>query len=232
MPRKSFPLSQVYRLLEPGPVVMVTTARKGRANIMTMSWHTMIDFEPPIVGCVISDRNYTFGILKATKECVINIPTVELAAKAVGCGNTSGRTVDKFKAFGLTPAAASLRQGAAHRRVLCQSRMQGRRCEDGDQVQLLHPRGAQGVDRPLKETPADDPSSRERRLHGCRQDDQVAFQNEIAFLMERKGPTFERREAAGDGSPRNILRERHAVPLERAAKPSSLQTKPVRSFLA
>lgn len=107
MAKKSFPLSKVYRLIEPGPVVMVTTARKGRANIMTMSWHTMIDFEPPIVGCVISNRNYTFDILKATKECVINIPTVELAEKAVACGNTSGRKVDKFQAFSLTPTAAS-----------------------------------------------------------------------------------------------------------------------------
>ena len=107
MVKKSLPLSQVYRLLEPGPVVMVTTARKGRANIMTMSWHTMIDFEPPIVGCVISDRNHTFSLLKATKECVINVPTVELAAKVVGCGNTSGRTVDKFQIFHLTPTAAS-----------------------------------------------------------------------------------------------------------------------------
>ena len=107
MTKRSFPLSKVYRLLEPGPVVMVTTANKGQTNIMTMSWHTMIDFEPPIVGCVISNRNYTFNILKATKECVINIPTMELTEKAVGCGNTSGRKVDKFKAFHLTPAAAS-----------------------------------------------------------------------------------------------------------------------------
>ncbi len=107
MKKKSFPLSRVYRLLEPGPVVMVTAAWKGRTNIMTMSWHTMIDFEPPIVGCVVGERNFTFGILKATKECVINIPTVELAQQAVACGNTSGRRVDKFKAFGLTPATAS-----------------------------------------------------------------------------------------------------------------------------
>jgi flavin reductase (DIM6/NTAB) family NADH-FMN oxidoreductase RutF len=107
MAKKSLPLSRVYRLIEPGPVVMVTTARRGRPNIMTMSWHTMIDFEPPIVGCVISNRNYTFDTLKATRECVINIPTVELAEKAVGCGNTSGRRIDKFKAFGLTPVAAS-----------------------------------------------------------------------------------------------------------------------------
>jgi flavin reductase (DIM6/NTAB) family NADH-FMN oxidoreductase RutF len=106
MIKKSLPLSQVYRLLEPGPVVMVTTACNGRTNIMTMSWHTMIDFEPPIVGCVISNRNFTFNLLKKSKECVINIPTVQLAAKTVLCGNTSGRTVDKFKLLALTPAAA------------------------------------------------------------------------------------------------------------------------------
>ena len=105
--KKTSPLSRVYRLLEPGPVVLLTTARKGRANVMAMSWHVMIDFEPPIVGCVVGDRGYTFGILKATHECVINIPTVELAPKVVRCGNVSGRTVDKFRAFHLTPVAAS-----------------------------------------------------------------------------------------------------------------------------
>jgi len=105
--KKSLPLSRVYRLLEPGPVVLLTTARKGRANVMAMSWHVMIDFEPPIVGCVVGDRGYTFGILKATHECVINIPTVELASKVVRCGNVSGRTVDKFRAFHLTPVAAA-----------------------------------------------------------------------------------------------------------------------------
>jgi flavin reductase (DIM6/NTAB) family NADH-FMN oxidoreductase RutF len=89
MANKSFPLSKVYGLLQPEPVVLITTASKTEANIMTMSLHMMIDFEPPIVGCVISNRNYAFNILKATKECVINIPTVELAEKVVGCGNSS-----------------------------------------------------------------------------------------------------------------------------------------------
>lgn len=107
MAKKSYPLSKVYGLLEPGPVVMVTTANKTRTNIMAMSWHTMLEFEPPLVGCVISNRNTTFDILKATKECVINIPAVALAKKVVGVGNTSGAKVDKFKKFGLTPMAAS-----------------------------------------------------------------------------------------------------------------------------
>ena len=104
--KKSFPLSKVYGLLEPGPVVLVTTVHKGRANIMTLSWLTMMEFEPPLIGMVMSDRNYSFAALKATKQCVINIPTVELAAKVVAVGNSSGRRVDKFAAFGLTPRPA------------------------------------------------------------------------------------------------------------------------------
>ena len=108
MARKSFPLSRVYGLLEPGPVVLVTTARRGRPNVMTMSWHTMMEFEPPLVGCVISNRNYSHRLLKATRECVINIPSVEMADKVVGCGNTSGANVDKFETFRLTPRPAAL----------------------------------------------------------------------------------------------------------------------------
>lgn len=63
MAKKTFPLSEVYRLLEPGPVVMVTTAHKGKTNIMTHSWHTMMEFEPPLIGCVISGRNHSFDAL-------------------------------------------------------------------------------------------------------------------------------------------------------------------------
>ena len=63
--KNSLPLSRVYTLLEPGPVRLVTTALKGRANIMTLSWHAMIGFEPPLVGCVVSDRNISHGMLRA-----------------------------------------------------------------------------------------------------------------------------------------------------------------------
>ena len=107
MTRRSLPLAKVYGLLEPGPVVLVTTARGANRDIMTMSWHTMLDFEPPLIGCVISNRNHSFKLLKASRECVINIPAVELAAQVVGCGNTSGARVDKFARFGLTPVAAT-----------------------------------------------------------------------------------------------------------------------------
>ncbi len=37
---RTLPLAKVYQLIEPGPVVLLTTAENGRANVMTMSWHT------------------------------------------------------------------------------------------------------------------------------------------------------------------------------------------------
>ena len=103
---KDLSLSKVYQLLEPGPVVLLTTASKGRANIMTMSWHMMVEFEPPLVACVVSNANFSFAALRETKQCVIAVPAQELAPKVVGIGNCSGQDVDKFKKFGLTPVPA------------------------------------------------------------------------------------------------------------------------------
>ena len=104
---RQLPLGKVYQLLEPGPVVLLCTARKGRANVMTMSWHMMVEFEPPLVACVVSEANFSFAALRATGECVIAIPARKLAAKVVGVGNVSGRDVDKFARFRLTPVPAS-----------------------------------------------------------------------------------------------------------------------------
>jgi flavin reductase (DIM6/NTAB) family NADH-FMN oxidoreductase RutF len=108
---RQFPLSKVYQLIEPGPVVLLATAHKGRANVMAMSWHMMVDFEPPLIACMVSEADYSFAALRATGECVIAIPAVGLAEKMVQVGNSSGRDIDKLAAFGLTPAPA-MRVGA------------------------------------------------------------------------------------------------------------------------
>jgi flavin reductase (DIM6/NTAB) family NADH-FMN oxidoreductase RutF len=106
LPPANLDQSKVYQLLEPGPVVLLATARKDHANIMTMSWHMMVEFEPPLVACIVSSGDHSFAALRATKECVIAIPALELAQTVVGIGNCSGRDVDKFQKFGLTQAPA------------------------------------------------------------------------------------------------------------------------------
>jgi flavin reductase (DIM6/NTAB) family NADH-FMN oxidoreductase RutF len=105
---KELPLSKVYQLLEPGPVVLLTTARKGRANVMAMSWHMMVEFEPPLIACIVSNADYSFAALRATRECVIAIPALKIAPKVVQVGNYSGRDVNKFERFGLTAAPAEV----------------------------------------------------------------------------------------------------------------------------
>ena len=85
---KELPLSKVYQLLEPGPVVLLTTAQKGRANVMAMSWHMMVEFEPPLVACIVSCADHSFATLRATRECVIAIPALKLAPQVVQVGNS------------------------------------------------------------------------------------------------------------------------------------------------
>lgn len=100
--KEFLPLAEVYAILEPGPVVLLSTAQAGRANLMPMSWHCMLEFEPPLVGCVVSAANQSFAALEASGECVLNVPTAELLDQLVGCGNSHGDQVDKFARFGLT----------------------------------------------------------------------------------------------------------------------------------
>jgi flavin reductase (DIM6/NTAB) family NADH-FMN oxidoreductase RutF len=103
MRKRDFPVDDVRRLLEPGPIVLVSSAWKGKTNIMTMGWHMVMSEEPSLVGCFIWDRNHSFEMIRKSRECVINVPTVDLATTVVGIGNTSGRSTDKFKKFHLTP---------------------------------------------------------------------------------------------------------------------------------
>lgn len=107
MKKKSYPLSEVYRLIETGPTIMVSTSKGGKDNVMSMSWHTMMEFTPPLIGIILSELNYSFKLLQATKECVINIPTEKLADIVVKVGNISGEKIDKFEKFKLTKLPAA-----------------------------------------------------------------------------------------------------------------------------
>jgi flavin reductase (DIM6/NTAB) family NADH-FMN oxidoreductase RutF len=100
--KQDFPVGNVRRLLEPGPIVLVSSAWKGQTNIMTMGWHMVMEFQPSLIGCYIWSENHSFDMIRGSRECVLNLPTAEMATKVVGIGNTSGRDIDKFAKFGLT----------------------------------------------------------------------------------------------------------------------------------
>ena len=102
-----FPTSKVYRLIEPGPVLLVSTFDGQRPNLMTIGFHMMVQHDPALIGCVIGPWDYSFRALRDNGECVLAVPGVDLAAKVVDIGNCSGDEAEKFKRFRLTPTPAS-----------------------------------------------------------------------------------------------------------------------------
>ncbi len=95
-------LSKAFTLMEPGPVVLVTTHDGRKHNIMTISWTMVLDFTPAFAICT-GVWNHSFAALRKHRECVIAIPTVDLLDQVVGIGTCSGADTDKFAKFGLTP---------------------------------------------------------------------------------------------------------------------------------
>ena len=95
-------ISTAFTLIEPGPVVLVTTNDGKKNNIMTISWTMVLDFTPAFA-ITTGAWNYSFAALRKTKECVLSIPTVDMLDKVVGIGTCSGVDTDKFATFKLTP---------------------------------------------------------------------------------------------------------------------------------
>lgn len=105
--KQNFPVDQIRKFIEPGPIVLVSSAWKSEINIMTMGWHIVMEFTPSIIGCYIWTENHSFNMIKKSKECVINIPTVDMAKTVVHIGNTTGAEINKFEEFGLTALPAT-----------------------------------------------------------------------------------------------------------------------------
>lgn len=99
---RTIKLSKIFSLMEPGPVVLVTTRDGRRNNVMTISWTMVLDFKPRFV-MTTGEWNYSYNALRKTRECVIAIPTVDMLETVVGVGTCSGADTDKFEKFGLTP---------------------------------------------------------------------------------------------------------------------------------
>lgn len=98
-------LSKAFTLIEPGPVVLITTRAADRVNVMTISWTMVLDFSPRFA-ITTGPWNHSFAALEQQRECVIAIPTVDLLDTVVGIGTCSGADTDKFARFALTAQPA------------------------------------------------------------------------------------------------------------------------------
>lgn len=104
---KNLPVHRARAYLEPGPIVLVSSAHEGSRNVMTMGWHTILEFSPSLLGCMISSGNHSFDLIRRSGECVINLPTADMIDLVVAIGNSSGRDVDKFEHLDIAVGEAS-----------------------------------------------------------------------------------------------------------------------------
>lgn len=104
--KKEIPLSRANRLLNSGPVVLVSTHYKGKSNIMTVAWQMPVSQDPPLVAISVRESRYSYTLIEKSEEFVLNIPTIELLTVVDYCGSVSGRELDKFEEMNLTPVPA------------------------------------------------------------------------------------------------------------------------------
>jgi len=102
---ENLPLAKAFTLIEPGPVVLVSTHDGDKDNVMTITWTMVLDFAASFA-ITTGPWNHSYAALKKTRECVIAIPAADLLDTAVGIGTCSGHDVDKFERFGLTRVQA------------------------------------------------------------------------------------------------------------------------------
>ncbi|CAM5608026.1 Flavin reductase (DIM6/NTAB) family NADH-FMN oxidoreductase RutF OS=Sphingobium scionense OX=1404341 GN=GGQ90_001052 PE=3 SV=1 [Sphingobium scionense] len=98
-------LGKAFTLIEPGPVVLITTNDGQRNNVMTITWTMVMDFSATFA-VTTGPWNHSYRALVERRECVIAIPTVDMIDTAVAIGTCSGKNVDKFDRFALTPVNA------------------------------------------------------------------------------------------------------------------------------
>jgi len=96
-------------VLSPVPVVLVSCggSEEFRPNLITIAWVGSICSDPPMLSIAVRPERYSHGIIMASGEFVVNLPSRDQTKITDWCGMVSGAKVDKFAESGLTAAAAS-----------------------------------------------------------------------------------------------------------------------------
>ena len=103
----------IYKLINHGPTVLVSTAHSSQRNIMAAAWNMPLDFDPPKIAIVIDKNTYTRELIEASGHFAINVPCRAQAELVVKVGSSSGRELlgkdhdNKFAAFDLSTFPAS-----------------------------------------------------------------------------------------------------------------------------
>ncbi|MCK5690154.1 flavin reductase family protein, partial [Myxococcota bacterium] len=102
------PLSNAYRLLNPGVVVLVSVGDDKADNLFSVAWNMPLKRDPALVALLIGKRHYSWPFIEKTGEFGVNIPDATIMNAVLGAGRIHGSEVeDKFAHVGLHRQEAS-----------------------------------------------------------------------------------------------------------------------------
>ena len=88
--------------------VVGTYDREGKPNAMTAAWGGVCCSQPPCIYVSLRKATYTYSNIMERKSFKVSIPSETYTKEADYFGLSSGKTVDKFSAAGLTPVKSDL----------------------------------------------------------------------------------------------------------------------------
>lgn len=93
-------------LLNPVPVVMVTSKYGEKENVFTVAWTGTICSDPAMTYISVRKERYSYDIIKDSGKFCINLINEELTYATDYCGVKSGKNENKFKVMKIETESA------------------------------------------------------------------------------------------------------------------------------
>jgi flavin reductase (DIM6/NTAB) family NADH-FMN oxidoreductase RutF len=106
MPKKKL---SARLLLGPVPAALISCGHGDEKNMITLAWVGVVNSSPPMISIAVRPNRHSHSMIVESKEFVVNIPSVEQVELVDGCGTLSGKQINKFEHFGVTPVMGTLR---------------------------------------------------------------------------------------------------------------------------
>ncbi len=95
--RRTLEAADALRLLNGGPVALVTTRWRDQTDVMPAIWTSPLSRTPPLVGVAINPARHTHDMIRFSEEFALNFPAQDLLNHTHYFGAVSGRDVNKLE---------------------------------------------------------------------------------------------------------------------------------------
>jgi flavin reductase (DIM6/NTAB) family NADH-FMN oxidoreductase RutF len=105
--RRTIEPHDALRLLNGGPVALITTRFRNETNVMPAIWTVSLSRRPPLIGVAVNPSRHTHDMLRFAEEFALNFPGRDLLNHTHYFGAVSGANVGKLELAKLPTFKAS-----------------------------------------------------------------------------------------------------------------------------